>query len=154
MKKIALIILTMITIPTYAGTTMCAANDTVTVVLDPSVGDVVLQNLLLPMWTAKTPYGTISGTSACLSSNHNKSNYQMVKNLYSPNEKGELKRVVGGERYGSYCWVKLTHPAVSSWVYYLDMGINCANHCPHYANEYFAFTKEEVRSAMFGSIEN
>ena len=140
----------MITIPTYAGT-MCAANDTVTVVLDPSVGDVALQNLLPPMWTAKTPYGTISGTSACLSSNHNKS---MVKNLYSPNEKGELKRVVGGERYGSYCWVKLTHPAVSSWVYYINLGSECANRCPNYVNQYYAFTDEGVRSAMFGSIEN
>ena len=36
MKRIIMMLIMMITIPTYA-TTMCAANDTVAVVLDPSL---------------------------------------------------------------------------------------------------------------------
>ena len=36
MKKIALTLMLITTIPTYA-TTMCAANDTVAIVLDPSI---------------------------------------------------------------------------------------------------------------------
>ena len=36
MKKLILIMATLLTLPSYA-TTMCAANDTVAVVLDPTV---------------------------------------------------------------------------------------------------------------------
>ena len=66
MKKIVTIILTIITIPTYA-TTMCVKNDNVAVILDPSIKKINQDtDKTMSIWYTYFPYGIISGISACI----------------------------------------------------------------------------------------
>ena len=60
MRKIALILMLITTIPTYA-TTMCAENDTVAIVLDPSVKPTNRYSDSEGNWGSQTPYGIIYG---------------------------------------------------------------------------------------------
>ena len=102
-----------ITIPTYA-TTMCAANDSVAVVLDPSINYTTISvDKEVMTWSATFPYGIISGVSACI----NVTGQMPVKNL-THTVNGVTKTVVGGEQTGSNCWIRMTHPVVSQWVFY------------------------------------
>ena len=135
MKKIAFIILTMITMPSYA-TTMCAANDTVTVVLDPSIDSTgsVNQNYFdsatMICW-APYSYGRLEGQYACVNA--------------------DTEKIVGGERYGGVCYVRITHPVLSLWVYAVNYGSaqNCNSYCGNRLRG-----DAILRTSLFGSITN
>jgi len=130
MKKLITIIMLTITIPSYA-TTMCAANDAVAVVLDPTIGGSGTGDSNTGTWRANFSYGYISGISACLNINKGKTKGGWVENLTYTNNNGETKTVVGSERYGRYCWCKATHPISSRWVYASDRGSvsGCSSNC-------------------------
>ena len=160
MKKIALIILTMMTIPTYA-TTMCAVNDTVAVVLDPSIeikGSSGVDSVN-GIWWMPFPYGTLYGTSACI----NKNQRGVVPLLKDDRDgDGVLRRVIGGEKYGQYCWVKLTHPVSSSWFGLRTYSSieDCVRSCLTSSWQHFSgmmsggATALSNRSSLFNSISN
>ena len=82
MRKIALIILTITTIPTYA-TTMCTVNDSVGVVLDPSITiKGYSSNNTMGTWWAWSDSWTVYGVGACLNSNRGKSMGGTVPHLH------------------------------------------------------------------------
>lgn len=148
MKK--LIILIALIIPIMAqSATMCSKNDTITIMLDPSIeGTNYTYNTAQSTWTTWFTYGTIRGISACLSSNYGQSPGGAVADLH---DSGEL--VVGGETNGEHCWCKMTHPAASLWVFNHTYGSAsaCASYCASNCGidvRYYSY----MRSGLFGSI--
>ena len=105
------------TIPTYA-TTMCAINDTVAVVLDPSIGLTNRSsNNTTGTWWVWGPYGTVYGIGAILNDNKGFAYIRTVKHLHDTDNDGNDHLVTGGEKYGRYCWCRLTHPVSSLWAF-------------------------------------
>ena len=160
MKKIALALMLITTIPTYAGTTMCAANDTVAVVLDPSIGLTnKSSNNTTGTWWVWGPYGTVYGTSAILNDNKGFAYIRTVKHLHDTDNDGNDHLVTGGERYGKYCWCKLTHPVSSVWSYvhnwvYASMTVSSLDECLGLCARAFHENYSGFRSALIGSISN
>ena len=152
-RAIMTIIMMLITMPVFAAT-MCVKNDTISIVLDPAIGDTsnstYSYNTAQSTWWTAFPYGTIHGISACLSSNYSQSLGGYVAQL---TDNGE--RVVGGETNGLYCWCKMTHPAVSLWVFnnsYSSADV-CAGHCAYNCG-YNARYNSALRGGLFGSVRN
>lgn len=154
MRKIALVILTTITLPTYA-TTMCAANDTVAVVLDPTISPVSGgSNTSQGTWWFQFPYGRVSGISACIDSSHGLSRGQTIEKLQDAHD-GVAHLVTGSEKYGYICWCKIIHPVASFWVLDGGRGTECATYCTTACIEYFGDSRGGVfRHALYGTIKN
>ena len=135
MKKFLIIIAGLIiTAPSYA-TTMCTINESVGVVLDPSItikGS--NRNDTMGTWWAWSDSWTVYGISACLNSNNGKSMGGTVAHLHDTDNDGNDHLVTGGEKYGRYCWCRLTHPVSSLWAFDYDGGSasNCASNCAHH----------------------
>ena len=149
----------MFIIPTYA-VDMCASNNAVTIVLDPSSTAYSEQRKTYPetnTWVA-TPGtgGIISGTAACLTFVPDSQTYS-TGYAYSGILKDNDQEVVGGERNGNYCWCKMTHPAVSAWVYFYGGGCpsisTCLSGCVSKWQDNSTSNKQ-FRVAMYGSIKN
>ncbi len=122
MKKVMAILMMVMTVPAFA-TTMCAVDDSVAVVLDPTIGGSgYTYDNTAGTWKTTFSYGYVSGISACLNSNKGKGMGGWVANLTDVNPDGEEKTVVGSEKYGRYCWCKATHPVASRWVFNYDNG--------------------------------
>ena len=151
MKKVMMIIALMIPITGW-GATMCSKNDTITIMLDPSVGNesnsTYGYSTAQSTWWTAFPYGTIRGISTCLSSNYGKSRGGYVADLH---DNGEL--VVGGETNGEHCWCKMTHPAASLWVfcYTFSSASDCADYCARFCG-YYVRSLSVMRSGLFGSV--
>jgi hypothetical protein len=131
-NKIILLFCAMIISPAYS-LDMCAENNSVVVVLDPSI------NLSSSSGHNNTAtfkvvgsYGTLTGVSACLSFSGS-GVYTANNGLLMDN--GDV--VTGGEQNGQYCWCQITHPVKTLWFYYgywTSGGLstclaNCANSC-------------------------
>ncbi|MBO4683103.1 MAG: hypothetical protein J5611_00790 [Alphaproteobacteria bacterium] len=118
---------------------MCSSSDYVTVVLDPYVqGTTYTYNAAAMTWTTVFPYGNVSGVAVC---NDTSGSWGVASNA---------------EQYetgGVQCWCKMTHPAVSRWVFRAshssasDCADSCAARCGGYVQFYSAF-----RSGVFGSV--
>ena len=144
----------MITIPTYA-TTMCTINDSVGVVLDPNI---TMKNYsydnTMGTWWAWSDSWTVYGVSACLNSNKGKDMGGTVPHLHDTDNDGNDHLVTGGEKYGRYCWCRLTHPVSSLWAFRDDRGSAsaCASACEYYCGfgvqHYVA-----VRAGLFGPVQ-
>jgi len=141
------VLLTLLAAPALA-TTMCAEDDVIAIVLDPTVnGTNYTYNADLFEWSAVFPYGTVWGIATCLDKSG--TGNVAVSDLRDTN--GEL--VVGGERTGVNCWCKMTHPASSLWVFrnangsVADCRSNCANNCGNNMRDNAAF-----RGGVFGSL--
>ena len=149
MKKIALILMLISTIPTHA-TTMCTINDSVGVVLDPSITiKSNSYNATIGTWWAWSDSWTLYGTTACLSSNEGKSTGGTVAHLHD-NE----KPVIGTEQNGQYCWCRLTHPVSSLWAFCEKFGSTseCASRCLYYCSERIR-TYSQLRTGLIGSVQ-
>lgn len=155
MKKIALILMLISTIPTYA-TTMCTANDSVGIVLDPSIA---IKNYnydeTMGTWWAWSDSWTVYGVSACLNSNRGKSMGGTVPHLHDTDNDDNDHLVTGSEKYGRYCWCRLTHPVSSPWAFRYDLGSasNCASGCARGCGIYVQ-TIVDWRAGLFGSIKS
>ena len=138
MKKVLTIICAMMmAMPSYAST-MCVANNTVAMVLDPSInGTNHTYSAANMTWTTMFDYGNISGDALCSTTSVS------YATTGTPNESGG----------GQYCWCRATHPVASLWVFFNDYGSSgycadhCANFCAHGVQNYAAF-----RAGMFGSV--
>lgn len=118
-NKIILLFCAIIVSPAYS-LDMCVENNSVAVVLDPTVTPKSSGSSIhagTSTFKINTDYGILTGVSACLTSNYGIANYY---NVYKGALKENNKLVVGGEKTGRYCWCKLTHPVSSLWVYIAD----------------------------------
>ena len=154
MKKILLIIAGLIiTAPSYA-TTMCTINDSVGVVLDPNIAitNYTYDNTM-GTWRAWSSSWTVHGISACLNSNRGKSMGGTVAHLHDTDNNGDDHLVTGSEKYGRYCWCRLTHPVSSLWAFSSDYGSasDCASDCSGYCG-YYVRSNVALRAGLFGSV--
>ena len=142
MKKILIILIMLCVATPLHATTMCAAEDTTAVILDPSIsGTSMSYDEITMTWSTTYPYGTIYGVAAWLSVNggtHGTINYDLDAG--------------GGEKEGGYCWCKMTHPASSRWVFTSSTSAsNCASACARNCAAY-ARGNAALRSGLFGSV--
>ncbi|MCQ2581641.1 MAG: hypothetical protein MJ170_01515 [Alphaproteobacteria bacterium] len=128
----------VMTTATYAGT-MCSNNDYLTVVLDPTIeGTTYTYNAGAMTWKTVFPYGNVSGIAVC----NDTSGSYAVSSTTEQVETG-----------GKMCWCKMTHPAVSLWVFHRayssssDCADYCANYCGLAVQHYSVF-----RSGVFSSV--
>jgi len=137
MKKVMMIICAMMAVPSYAST-MCVANDTVAIVLDPTInGTNYTYSAANMTWTTRFDYGNISGDALCSTTSGS------YATTGTPNESGG----------GKYCWCRATHPVASLWMFYYNYWSSdgCADLCA-------AFCADDVqrsaafRAGMFGSV--
>ncbi len=157
MKKILVVLIGLIIIaPTYA-TTMCAANNTVAVVLDPSLpikdsGN----NATTGTWWTWSDAWTVYGIFSCLNSNHDQRIGGTVQILYDTNSNGIEKKVVGFEKNGRYCWCRLRHPVVSGWWLAESHSSSafCESRCMSMCITSFYNDTGNTRKNVFNSISN
>jgi len=118
---------------------MCSSSDYVTVVLDPYVqGTTYTYNAAAMTWTTVFPYGNVSGVAVC---NDTGGSYGVASN--------DEQYETGGVK----CWCKMTHPAVSRWVFYFSRSAasDCADGCA-YDCGYHVRYDSDFRSGVFGSV--
>ena len=155
MKKICIfLVLITMAIPVHA-TTMCAANDTVAIVLDPSLSITNYnKNVTMGTWWAWNTQGTVYGISACLNSTHGKSRGGTVARLTDTDNNGNTNLVTGSETYGRYCWCRLTHPVSSLWAFNRDRNsaADCAANCANRCGDDFK-SSDALRSGLISSVE-
>ncbi len=126
------------TTATYAGT-MCSNNDYLTVVLDPTIaGTTHTYDAGAMTWKTVFPYGNVSGVAVC----NDTSGSWGVSTTVEMQETG-----------GVVCWCKMTHPAVSLWVFRDEHSSSsacaddCANFCGYTVQNFTGF-----RSGVFSSV--
>ncbi len=131
------------------ATTMCAADDTLAIVLDPQVaGTNNSYNAELFEWNATFPYGTVFGIATCVTTPSSAATDTLIDA-----DSGDI--ATGGERTGQYCWCQMTHPVNSRWVFRYaygsvsDCGSNCALGCGRNVRYYSSY-----RAGLFGSVGN
>lgn len=140
MKKgvILTIVGAVMTTATYAGT-MCSNNDYLTVVLDPTIeGTTYTYDAAAMTWKTVFPYGNVSGISVCNDTSGSWGGSTTTEQL---------------ETGGVMCWCKMTHPAVSLWVF-SDANSSssaCAFYCAFYCGIYVRIYSD-FRSGVFSSV--
>ena len=151
MKKIIMILMCMCVMPACA-TSMCVPDDVFSIVLDPTIAGKTAGGLdSFKLWKTVFPYGTITGTSACLSANMG----TVLPDGATDN--GEL--IVGGERNGGMCYCKMLHPLVSRWVFSSSWDeARCASVCASRcygvpSNPYGMNGSQAFRVSVFGTID-
>lgn len=147
MKKILMICIILLASLRAHATTMCVANNSLAIVLDPQVdGTSYSYNADLYEWYAVFPYGTVAGIATCVGTSGGAPTDTLIDD-----ETGDF--VTGGERTGNYCWCRMTHPVKSRWVYRYtasavdNCGSTCANSCGFNVRNDVSF-----RRPMFGSV--
>ena len=120
---------------------MCSTSDYVTFVLDPYInGTNYTYDAAARTWKAIFPYGNVSGVAVC---NDTGGSYAVASNS-EQYETGGVK-----------CWCKMTHPAVSRWVfrYSGSSASGCAGACADNCG-YDVRGNSGFRSGVFGSVAN
>ena len=120
---------------------MCSTSDYVTFVLDPYInGTNYTYDAAARTWKAIFPYGNVSGVAVC----------NDIGGTYGVSSNNEQY-----ETGGKNCWCKMTHPAVSRWVFrdsYSSASfcaVYCARDCGNHVRGDSGF-----RSGVFGSVAN
>lgn len=141
MKRYIIPLFAMFFTTVVHASVMCSDNDYVTIVLDPGVaGTSYTYSAANMTWNTVFPYGNVSGVAVC---NDTSGSYGVASNA-EQYETGGVK-----------CWCKMTHPAVSRWVFYDSdsSASDCADFCAYrcgYSVRYSSF----FRSGVFGSVAN
>lgn len=151
MKKLLIFLTLFVALPALAAT-ICADDDIIAIVLDPEItGNEYLSNNNLFEWGVTFPYGSVWGIATCTDT---PGTYGVAVNELRDTN-GEL--ITGGERTGSNCWCKMTHPAVSQWVFrhtFATVEI-CRSQCPGYDGcAYRTKNDTAFRAGIFGSLGN
>ena len=149
----------VVAMPAFA-TTMCVKDDNVAVILDPSIpGTTYSYDNALGRWDTTMPYGHIIGISACVntSGSYGVAKSDLHDKIVTTNgvTTGTTNSVIGGETTGKYCWCRMTHPAVSLWVfaYTVSSASECASNCTPYCG-YYVRNYSDFRAGLFGSVAN
>ena len=152
MKKFTLLFGALLAVSPAFSTTMCVQNDNMAVILDPSVpGTTNTYDNALGRWDTTMPYGHIIGISACIGTS---GSYGVAKSQLKDSANNNVP-VVGGEVTGARCWCKMTHPAVSLWVFYdsFSSPSGCASYCTNSCG-YYVQRNSVFRAGLFGSVAN
>ncbi|MBR5625841.1 MAG: hypothetical protein IKW67_03625 [Alphaproteobacteria bacterium] len=140
MKKIIFTLLICTATMAANATDMCARDDVMVLAFDPMV-NATSTGSYAPEWSwwVQFPYGRIAGEATCLSAAEALGRTSGFGAYYGTGEYSSTFITVesglsgvdadGAER--KYCWCKMTHPAVSRWVFGAYSGLsNCATACP------------------------
>lgn len=160
-NKIILLFCAVIISPAYS-LDMCVENNSVAVVLDPTVAPKSSGSSIhagTSTFKINTDYGILTGVRACLTSNYSVLTYNVYKGVLKENN----KLVVGGEKNGGKCWCKLTHPVSSLWVYVADdtnvgtcsRSDYCLTQCKNYLSESYNTSSGysgHIRAELFSTI--
>ena len=150
MKKYFLILGLLVSVPSYA-TKMCAVNDSVAVVLDPTInGTEYSYDNIDGTWWTQFPYGRIFGISSCIDTTWGRVAGGTVPKM--TDSKGN--RVIGSEKNGSYCWCKITRPVSLFWVFINTFGSDtlCASRCTYYCGN-LVQNDRAVRAGLFSTAQ-
>ena len=158
MKKLFMIIMCLITMPALSESiTMCVAQNSVNVILDPNVSASATGNNQNSTWSATLSYGgIIQGVRACINTGENNKKGDTIAELEETYPDGIVRPISGGEKYGQYCWCKITHPVSSQWVF--NFKFNSVEDCSKYCSSYFfgngcADGFSQIKSSLYGSIQ-
>ena len=141
MKKCIVSIIAVMVAGGAMASVMCSASDYVTVVLDPYIeGTSYTYNAANMTWTTVFPYGNVSGVAVC---NDTGGSYAVASNA-EQYETGGVK-----------CWCKMTHPAVSRWVFGHSHSSSsaCADICARNCG-LDVRRDSDFRSGVFGAVAN
>ena len=116
--------------------TMCARDDSLVVALNYEVdGTSNSYNPSEFTWRADFPYGTLLGEATCLARNEN----GLGGGIGSPYifQSGnmlsyDIPKALHGSNNGytrGNCWCRITHPALSRWVFLREYAVNSGNLC-------------------------
>ncbi len=147
MKNIIISAIIFITGTTAYATTICGADDTIAIILDPEIGGTSgSSNSSTKEFYVAFPYGTLWGISTCAETPGTQN--MAIDELRDSN--GRL--VTGGENSGSHCWCKMTHPAASNWVYFADFATTCHIFCASTCYSAFKSGDSAFRASIFESV--
>ena len=151
MKRIIVYCVALLCAAPVAASTICAEDDVIAVVLDPTISGLSYStNADLMEWTTTLPYGSVWGVAACLGVSGGGTGQIGPENLADSNG----MPVVGGERTGNYCWCQMRHPARSRWVFYSNLP-SCTSMCVGYCGgNGNAATTSTMRNGLFGAVGN
>lgn len=136
---------------------MCVRDSAMVVSLDPAVGGSSNKKNASEMtWSVTFSYGTIYGEATCLFDADGKPS-DISAGVYT-NERGEMLAnddTFVQRKDGGYCWCRMTHPALSRWVYapaWTGLSVaNCVANCVEYCT-YHITGNYSMRSGLFGSV--
>ena len=140
MKKY-IIMISMFLVGVAHASVMCSDSDYVTLVLDPSIEGISYPyNAANMTWNTVFPYGNVSGVAVC---NDTGGTYAVASN--------DEQTETGGVK----CWCKMTHPAVSRWVFSSSgsSSSDCSDYCARNCGNYVR-ALSDFRSRFFGSVAN
>lgn len=166
-KYIIAVLILFIPCVTYA-LTMCARDDSLVVALNSGInGDgTPTYNRNEFTWRVNFTYGTILGEATCLSAAEGgvapemgsivNSNGDMIPQSVPKGRSGQSDPNPDNpdlDRKRVYCWCRMTHPAMSRWVFREDRGDMCAYTCAEYCSTANGVNMtSHLRKAMFNSI--
>ena len=155
--KNVLVVSLMLLMPYVANALdMCVRDSAMGVSLDPAVGGSSdKMNVSEMTWSVTFSYGTIYGEATCLSDTDGKPSGDM--GVYT-NDRGEMLAnddTFVQRKDGGYCWCRMTHPALSLWVYapaWAGLNVstcvaNCVEYCVYQIKRDYS-----MRSGLFGSV--
>jgi hypothetical protein len=148
---------------------MCARDNSLVVALNSSIsGDnTASYNINEFTWRVNFEYGTILGESTCLSAAEGgdgtggsgsiiNSNGDMIPQSVPKGRSGQSDPNPDNpdlDRNRVYCWCRMTHPAMSRWVFREHRGTMCAHTCAEYCSVASGVNNvSNLRKAMFNSI--
>lgn len=147
-KYLIAVLLLFIPCVTYA-LTMCARDNSLVIVLNRNdVGGATgsfgrNEN----MWRVNFTYGTIIGEATCLSESEkeNVSFTDYPKGLHGVNSASEQRL---------YCYCRMTHPALSDWVYITNYSESetCHGQCTGFCAQTAAGTRINLNTKLFNAI--
>ena len=121
------------------STQMCVSDDVTAIVLDPAIeGTGRNYSAAYNTWETYFPYGTVHGISACTNTS---GSYAVA------NENLDVSTS------GLYCWCKMTHPAVSLWVFSRSYSSTseCASICAYNCGSRVQIYSD-FRAGLLGSV--
>ena len=172
MKKIFIILCCMLCISAHA-TEMCARDDTVVIPLDATINGSAGGNSVEFLWWLKCEYGTIYGATACLSKKEVEEmgfgplkGYNQISNSASDELIGSTGYYMNADTNPDipdaekssydrrYCFLKMTHPMSSNWVYTYDFNNSptCKDRCIGIIATSYITGDHIMRTAIFNSI--
>ena len=148
--------------PIFANATdMCARDNVMVLAFDPQIAPTGV-GLNAPEWSwwARFSYGRIAGEATCLSAAEGLGQTSVVGAYYGKGEYSStfitadsgLSGVDANGAKRTYCWCKMTHPAVSRWIFAQsynndDCPISCVGSCTNRLLYY-----PSARTGLFESI--
>ena len=139
MKKHLIItgIICIATIPPATAVTKCVNLSSSTTCSDASGSG--------SQWTATCNEIPVSGVAFCSN-----------KKGTSSGAKSSTLTASTTSNANKYCWIKMTSPAVSQWVFYMDLGTTdgCLYNCARNTSMYLERATSSIKNSLFSSLSD